>query len=598
MSELNRPSISDSYGLYPCKATYTPYGCKFSLDISSLDKNSKYGIAIYDNSTGIMIRRREFKDYERLGNIYTALIPDFDVNKNSYNFFCNDYYMTDVRAENYSDKLHFGNFDEAKARKALLCPEFNWEGDKSPKISYEDSFFYMLHVRGFTMHASSGVKHKGTFKGVSEKISHLKKLGVTAVILQPAYEFNENDKKTGRYNYWGYCNGYYYTPKSAYSSSENPCTEFCEMVKAFHKNDMEVIMQMYFSPDFPRREIPYVLEFWTAKYHIDGFQVLGENMPMSLIDESPILADRKIIAESLWGIKTEKTDYYDTLKEKRRYALYSDSYMNVLRRFIKSDAGILSEAALKIRTNPASYAVINFFDSFNTFTLNDLVSYDHKHNEENAEDNRDGCDYNCSWNCGEEGPTNRPKVLALRRKQIQNALILLFMSSGTPMIFMGDEMGNTQKGNNNPYCQDSDVTWLDWKGLKRKGSVFNFISKLSSIRKEHPFYHGAKEMSMVDIEGLGFPELSYHGESAWESFVDNYKNGIGIMLSEGGKLYYIAINMHWDKATLSLPRPPKKSKWKIFYSTDEASVTEDEKVVLKERTICIITAENVSEKNE
>ena len=184
MSELNRPSISDSYGLYPCKATYTPYGCKFSLDISSLDKNSKYGIAIYDNSTGIMIRRREFKEYERLGNIYTALIPDFD-----------DYYMTELRAENYSDTLHFGNFDETKARKALLCPEFNWEGDKSPKIPYEDSFFYMLHVRGFTMHASSGVKHKGTFKGVSEKISYLKKLGVTAVILQPAYELTKTIKR-------------------------------------------------------------------------------------------------------------------------------------------------------------------------------------------------------------------------------------------------------------------------------------------------------------------------------------------------------------------------------------------------------------------
>ncbi|MCR4618090.1 MAG: hypothetical protein K5669_07900 [Lachnospiraceae bacterium] len=598
MSEKICLPISDSYALYPCKTTYTPCGCRFSLDISSLAKDAKYGVAIYDKATDIMIRKREFKDCERIGNVYTAIIPDFDRSKHSYTFYCNDYYMTDLRAENYSDKLHFGNFDASKARKAMLSPIFNWDVDVKPRTPYEDSFIYMLHVRGFTMHASSKAAHKGTFLGVTEKLKYLKKLGVTAIDIQPCYEFNENDKKTGRYNYWGYCKGYYYTPKSAYAFSDNPCTEFCEMVKAAHAQGIEIIMQMYFPASFERREIPYVLEFWAAKYHVDGFHVMGENMPMSLIDESPVLADTKIIAESLWGTNLENKDYYDTAKTQKRYAEFNDSYMYVMRRFLKGDSGIMGEAASKMRNNPLSYAVINYFDSFNSLTLTDLVSYDHKHNDDNGEDNRDGNDYNCSWNCGEEGPSNKPKILSLRRKQIKNALIMLFMSSGVPMIFMGDEMGNTQKGNNNPYCHDSDITWLDWKGLKRKASVYDFIAGLAKIRKEHHFYHSEKEMSMVDLEGNGFPELSYHGESAWIGDTGSYKNDLGIMYCEKGKLYYAAINMHWDKNTLSLPRAPKNSSWKIYYSTDEAVLSDEGKITLKERTIAVVISEVNENKDE
>ena len=597
MSKKVNGSISDSYGLFPCKTAYTPSGCRFSFDISKFEKNAEYGVAIYDKASDIMVCRRVFDESERFGNVYSAIIPEFDREKHSYNFFCNDCYITDERAESYTDKLYFGAFDPDKARKACVSVPFDWENDEKPEVAYEDMFIYLLHVRGFTNHTSSGVKHKGTFRGVAEKIEHLKSMGVTAIELQPAYEFNENDKKTHRFNYWGYCRGYYYTPKSAYSSSEDAAGEFCDMVKAFHRAGIEIIMQMYFPADFSRREIPYILEYWAVKYHIDGFHVLGENLPMSLIGESPILSGVKIFADSLWGVDTETNDIFVRGKDKRRYGLFRDEYMYLMRRFLKGDSGLLSEVAFRMRNNPPDHAVINFLDSYNTFTLLDMVSYDHKHNENNGEDNRDGNDYNCSWNCGVEGPTGKPKINALRRKQITNALILLFLSSGVPMIFMGDEMGNTQNGNNNPYCHDSDVTWLDWRGLKRKNSFYPLIQKLSGLRKEYGFYHGSKEMSMVDVAGCGFPELSYHGESAWMNSPDDYKSSIGIMFSEKGRLFYLAVNMYWEEASLSLPRPPKGQKWKLINSTDSVILGTDDRITLSGRCIAEIVTEKAAEKD-
>ena len=594
MSKKITGSISDSYGLFPCKTAYTPSGCRFSFDISKYDKKSKFGVAIYDKATDIMICRRFFDESERFGNVYSAIIPEFDREKNSYNFFCDDYYITDERAECYTDKLYFGNFDPERARKACVSIPFDWEDDEKPMVSYQDMFIYQLHVRGFTMHTSSGVKNKGTFKGMMGKIDHLRSLGVTSVEIQPAYEFNENDKKTKKYNYWGYCQGYYYTPKSAYSSSEDAAGEFCEMVKAFHKAGMEIIMQMYFPAEFSRREIPYILEYWAVKYHVDGFHIMGENLPMSLIDESPVLSDVKIFADSLWGVNTEINDIYTKRADKRRYALYRDDYLYSMRRFLKGDCGLLSEVAFRMRNNPPDHAVINFLDAYNTFTLTDMVSYDHKHNENNGEDNRDGNDYNCSWNCGIEGVTAKPKINSLRRKQINNALILLFLSSGVPLIFMGDEMGNTQMGNNNPYCHDSDVTWLDWKGLKRKNSMYSLISNLAALRKQYDFYHGSKEMSMVDVEGCGFPELSYHGESPWMNNPDDYKSSVGIMYSDKGRLFYLAVNMHWEKASLSLPRPPKGYSWKLMNSTDEVTLNSDNSITLTGRTIAEIVTEKTT----
>ncbi len=587
MSDKNL-KIGAFSGAFSIKTFLSDGGYRFSLDISELDKNAKYGVAVYDREHEMLISRYEFSEADRTGNVYSGIIPEFDSEKYVYNYYCNDYYMTDERAERFSDHLRFGTFDITKPRKAIF--DNRRFPTKKPHIPFDEMFIYLLHVRGFTMHASSGVKHKGTFKGVSEKIAYLKKLGVTSIELQPAYEFNENDIKTGRYNYWGYCRGYYYAPKSAYSSSDDPCQEFADMIDAFHKEGMEVIMQMYFPESFPRREIPTILEFWTAKYGVDGFHVLGVDIPLGLIDESGLLADSKIFADNLYGIKQEKTDFYDSAATSKRYGLFRYDYMYNMRRFLKGDPNSLSEAVMKIKSNPAGYGVINFFDTYNTFTLADCVTYDHKHNESNGEDNHDGDDNNCTWNCGVEGPTKKPKINVLRNKQIKNALMLLFASSGVPLIFMGDEFGNTQEGNNNPYCHDSLVTWLDWKGLKRKNSFYEFISEFARIRRENNFYHGSRELSPIDTEGCGYPEVSFHGENAWLSDIPNYVHSVGIMICHKGMLHYLAINMHWDKAMLALPRAPKGQKWEIKFSSDEVSLLENEKVSISDRSIAYIVS--------
>ena len=138
----------------------------------------------------------------------------------------------------------------------------------------------------------------------------------------------------------------------------------------------------------------------------------------------------------------------------------------------------------------------------------DMVSYDHKHNEANGEGNRDGNDYNCSWNCGEEGPSRRKKVQALRKKQLQNACCMLLLTQSTPLIFMGDEFGNSQQGNNNPYCQDNKITWLNWQDREKNAELLNFWKQMIAFRKAHPILHPVEELRILDSLSCGYPDLS------------------------------------------------------------------------------------------
>ena len=212
----------------------------------------------------------------------------------------------------------------------------------------------------------------------------------------------------------------------------------------------------------------------------------------------------------------------------------------------------------------------------------DMVSYDHKHNEANGEGNRDGNDYNCSWNCGEEGPSRRRKVLALRKKQLQNAFCMLLLTQSTPLIFMGDEFGNSQQGNNNPYCQDNKTTWLNWQDREKNAELLAFWKQMTAFRKAHPILHPQEELRILDTLSCGYPDLSYHGQNAWKPQTESYNRHVGMMYCgkyavtpQGTEdaFLYVAMNMHWEPQKLAFPKLPKGMEWKLVLATEMAEET-------------------------
>ena len=195
----------------------------------------------------------------------------------------------------------------------------------------------------------------------------------------------------------------------------------------------------------------------------------------------------------------------------KHLAEYNDGFLVDMRRALKGDEDEMNHLIFRSRRNPADFGVINYMANTNGFTLMDMVSYDTKHNEANGEGNQDGNSYNYSWNCGVEGHTRRKKIVELRRKQIRNAALMLFLSQGTPLLLAGDEFGNSKDGNNNSYCQDNEVSWLNWNLLKTNRDIYEFTKAVIAFRKSHPVFHMAGEPKIMDYLSCGRPDVSYHG---------------------------------------------------------------------------------------
>ena len=307
---------------------------------------------------------------------------------------------------------------------------------------------------------------------------------------------------------------------------------------------------------------------------MDGFHLLGGNLPAELLAEDELLADTK-----LWYYKFD-TDRLYGRSEQPIYphaAEYNDGWHYDMRRFLKGDGGMLGNVLYHMRHIPEKAGCIHYLTNYYGFTLADLFSYDYKHNEANGENNRDGNDYNCSWNCGDEGQTRRQSVRRLRIKQMKNAICLLLLSQSTPLIFMGDEFGNSQKGNNNPYCQDNTVTWLDWGGLKKNREIFEFWKMLVNFRQNHPIIRPDRELRLRDYIACGYPDLSYHGQNAWCPETEGHFRHIGLLLCgvygkdaevQNDAFLYIAMNMHWEGHSMALPRLPKGKEWQLAFSTE------------------------------
>lgn len=259
---------------------------------------------------------------------------------------------------------------------------------------------------------------------------------------------------------------------------------------------------------------------------------------------------------------------------------YNDGFLVDMRRVLKGDEGQMGALAFRSRRNPDTFGVLNYMASNNGFTMADMVSYDQKHNEANGEENRDGTDYNCSWNCGAEGSVRRKKIRQLRKKQLRNAVLLLMLSQGTPLLLAGDEFGNSQDGNNNAYCQDNEISWLNWNNQKTNADQLEFVKHAIAFRKEHPVFHQPTEPKLMDSLACGQPDVSYHGISAWKPEFDNFRRQFGILYcgdyarkADGtpDDTFFVIYNMHWEPHEFALPTLSAGKKWQVVFQTaDEA----------------------------
>ena len=537
----------------------------------------------------------------RMGDVWELALDRTDFASFEYNFMIDGKIVTDPNArvitgrEKWADRKRAGK----PVRGRILSEEFDWEDDVKPETPYAETILYKLHVRGFTAHASSGVSARGTYAGIVEKIPYLKDLGITAVELMPVTEFDEimmsssgsgfhnaKQEPTGYVNYWGYGPSYLYAVKTAYASRETMSAEgeFKTLVKELHKAGIECIPEMYFTGKELPGEILSVLRYWVEEYHVDGFHLTG--FPdLSLAAEDPFLKRTKLFAENWNEVmnRRPKQGYVTpgdgaVSVEEKNLAEYNMQFMEDMRRFLKGDEGMLSAFEFRNRRNPAEYAVIDYMANTNGFTLMDTVSYDRKHNEKNGEENRDGSDYNYSWNCGAEGPTRKKKIVELRKQLLKNAYLLLFLSQGVPLLLAGDEFGNSQDGNNNAYCQDNAVSWLNWKLLESHKDQVDFVKRLIAFRKAHKMFHMDREPRIMDYKSCGRPDVSYHGENAWKPEFENFRRQFGILYwgayanrpdGSDDANFYVAYNMHWEPHMFGLPHLPKGAKWRVICNTGD-----------------------------
>jgi len=251
----------------------------------------------------------------------------------------------------------------------------------------------------------------------------------------------------------------------------------------------------------------------------------------------------------------------------------------------------------QLKKNSDREHCLNYVTDHTGFTLRDLYSYDGKHNEANGEYNADGPDYNYSWNCGAEGDTDDAAIKALRDDQVKNAFAILLSSQGTPSILSGDEFGNTQYGNNNVYCQDNELAWLDWNQLEKEKGLFEFVKHLISLRQKFGILHQLEPVKGWDYSASGMPDVSYHGEEAWKvpsevssRLLGIYYNGAAIKEED----CFVAYNMHWMPHIVALPNPGTNKSWYLAMDTKEGVQNEprmlddQRKIELEPRTVQIL----------
>ena len=633
-----------------------------------------------------------FPEAYKIGDVYSMIVYGLDIRDFEYAYrvdgpwdpdkgllFDKKNILLDPYAKAVSGQRIWGTHWEPTYHARVVKDSFNWGDMPQSQKELSDLIIYELHVRGFTQHDSSGVKNRGTFAGLMEKIPYLKELGVNAVELMPIFEFDEtmNAREVNGnrlLEYWGYNTVSFFAPNTSYTSVNEynrEGTELKTLIKALHDNGIEVILDVVFNHTAEGNELgrtfcfkgfdnniyymltpdgnyynfsgcgntlncnhPVVqqmilecLRYWTVNYRVDGFRfdlasILGRNedgSPMNnppllrTLASDPLLRNVKLIAEA-W----DAGGMYQvgSFPASGRWAEWNGRYRDSLRGFLKGDCWQSWDAAWSIsgsgdlyggyydnpKGNYAGYnSCVNFLTCHDGFTMYDLYAYNDKHNEMNGWDNTDGANDNRSWNCGAEGETDDPEVLKLRYRMIRNACAVLLCSRGTPMFLAGDEFGNTKFGNNNSYCQDNEVSWLDWKLLEKNKDLFEFFKFMIAYRKEHLVIRKKLPNAVC-----GMDPLHTHNTNAEDVTIPRDARTFTVSFAGYDKdkgrddLVCICVNTYWEDVTVTLPDLHQRGAWylsvntygdgqgRYFYPQGQETRIIGQ-FVMRPRTVCIFT---------
>lgn len=579
------------------KTDFNGFGCKKTKQglylCCAMDYTASCGIVFYDSSFKEECRV-EFSDELCYGNVFCVLINGIE-ELTIYRLFCDDKEYVDPYSTVCSITAEYGI---PKSQNDLYSVINNkqfvkgFDKDRQLKIPYENNVIYLAHVRGLTM-LDGNVKHKGTFAGVSEKISYFKELGINALMLMPCYEFIECEKvdfgfadisdykfnpdKSPKINFWGFKSGFYFSPKQAYSSTDNSEYEFSDMVYKLHKAGIEVILMIYFTNDYSQEFINSVLRYYVINYHIDGFRLLGRDLDVQGFVKDPFLKDTKLIFDdnNLGRFYSDKPVKYKNL------ACMSSDFQDIARRFIKGDENTVSSMSYLFRENNKVFQPLRNISDYYGFSVNDLVTYNFKHNDANGEDNNDGNNFNHSWNCGVEGPTKKPSVNKLRMTIAKNAMLMTMLCQGTPVLRGGDEFLNTSEGNNNPWCMDNEIGWLKRNKNKSVKDFYEFTKSLISFRNRHTILHQPRELRLYDYLAVKLPDISFHSEAPFKMNQDPVSRSFAVLLcGEYAKTYakereesiYIIFNMYWETVKFALPVQGKDYDWYYLFSSDGSTL--------------------------
>ena len=484
--------------------------------------------------------------------------------------------------------------------------------------------------------------------GTAPVIDYLLKLGVTAVELMPVHYFIDDRHliEKGLHNYWGYNTIGFFAPVARYCASGS-INEFKTMVKTMHSAGIEVILDVVYNhtaegnqmgptlsfrgidnavyyrtvADNPRYYMDYTgtgntlnmrhprvlqlimdsLRYWVLDMHVDGFRfdlaaTLARELHevdklgafLDIIHQDPVLSQVKLIAEP-WDLGEGG---YQVGKFPVGWAEWNDRYRDALRSYWKGDGGQMGELAYRItgssdlyaRSGRRPYASINFVTAHDGFTLQDLVSYNQKHNEANGEDNRDGTDNNRSWNCGAEGPTDDAAINALRAQQKRNFMATLLLSQGVPMLLSGDAIGHTQRGNNNAYCQDNEISWIDWNQSPAGSELTALVQKAIALRKNHPVFRRRNFFQGRAIKGAGVKDILWlrpdGREMTDEEWDQEHAKTLGVFFSgssvdevddRGQRVtdenFLLMMNAHHEEVPFQLPITASGMRWVALIDT-------------------------------
>jgi glycogen operon protein len=527
----------------------------------------------------------------------------------------------------------------ASAPKCVIDhADFDWQGDQPLRHPWESTIIYELHLRGYTIHSGAAVRFPGSYRGLIEKIPYLKDLGITAVELMPVQEFNESafarvNPRTGERlkNYWGYDPVSFFAPKASYASVHGngaQVLEFKEMVRAFHREGLEVIVDIVFNHTVEGNELgptvcfrgidnaiyywleddkrfyrdftgtgqtinaahPVVrdlildaLRYWVMEMHVDGFRfdlasvlgrdrrghILADAPLLERIAEDPILRDAKLIAEAWDAAGAYQVGSFSH----RRWAEWNGHFRDDVRRFWRGDEAMVGRFASRIcgssdlylRSGKGPECSINLVTCHDGFTLNDLVSYAWKHNEANGENNRDGANENYSANYGAEGESGEPGIEAVRRRQIKNFLLTLAIARGVPMLLGGDEFRRSQRGNNNAYCQDNETSWVDWSLLRRNDEIFRFARGVLALRRAHPVFSREAFYTGAEVQWFNPGGTS-------PDWCDVREKWLACLIRGQDEAdLYLMFNADTERVFFALPPSPRPGPWRLTVNTAQVS---------------------------